>query len=606
VADNRNLPGSDRLTCTEIAAFEIADYTWYRKCATPPLRGDWLSWCNLAGVPFERGCLSTLSRVGSLRSIGTRFSVTVGICAVAFSIILLLIGWFTTRTHLKQITALQAELALEFDLAIRESVAESIHPVAIQNSSDDEAIVDIMSTTFVAHQVFDRLRERFPDYVIKFSSMNPRNPKNRADSEDIRLLEYFRDHPNANRWKGTIHIGGQEYLAFVNAVRFQESCLRCHGSPEQSPPWLVDRYGTEGGFHKQVGDVAGMDVIAVPTTKITASLRNIAGKHLLATAICLIVLFAAIFVAFRFIVTRRLKTITGHFRSAAARADSESLREMLAEGEDEIGVLAHSYNSLVGRLRTMHEELESRVEERTKALTRANTALEEEIATRERLEREVHQIGAREQRRIGQELHDGLGQELTGLSYLAASLHQRLRDKNQPEAESAEELATGIPTALGQLKEIVRGLVPLNLDSEDLIPALQQLVNTVEKQTGVRCRLDADPEALPTDSDAAVQLYRIAQEAITNAVKHGRPDKIVVSLKPRNGHTEFMVRDNGVGLRVEAVASGGCGLRVMQYRARVIGGRMDVRSAGDDGTSLVFTIPSSLAQSDNDVTTPSA
>ncbi len=269
-------------------------------------------------------------------------------------------------------------------------------------------------------------------------------------------------------------------------------------------------------------------------------------------------------------------------------------------------MLASSYNSLVGRLRAMHEQLESRVAERTQALSEANAALQDEIAERERLEREVHQIGVREQRRIGQELHDGLGQELTGLSYLAASLHQRLRDQDQPEAESAEELAQGIPTVLGHLREIVHGMIPLNLDSDDLIPALQQLVNTIEKQTGVNCRLDADPKALPADSDAAVQLYRIAQEAITNAVKHGRPDEIVVSLKPRNGHTEFMVRDNGIGLRVEAIASGGCGLRVMQYRARVIGGRMDVLSADDDGTSLVFTIPSSLSQQDNDVTAASA
>ncbi len=93
---------------------------------------------------------------------------------------------------------------------------------------------------------------------------------------------------------------------------------------------------------------------------------------------------------------------------------------------------------------------------------------------------------------------------------------------------------------------------------------------------------------------------------MTNAVKHGGPEEIVVSLKPRNGHTEFMVRDNGVGLRVEATASAGCGLRVMQYRARVIGGRMDVLSADDDGTSLIFTIPSTSSQSGNDVPASSA
>ena len=180
--------------------------------------------------------------LSSLKSIGTRFSIVVGTCAVAFSIIVLLIGWFSMRSNLERMTALQAELAMEFDVAMRESMVESIHPLVVQGSSkgEDEAMAQMMSTTFVAHQVFDRLRERFPDYVIKFSSLNPRNPDNLADPEEVRLLEYFRAHPDKNRWKGTIDIDGREYLAYVNAVRFQESCLRCHGSPEQSPQ-VLDR-----------------------------------------------------------------------------------------------------------------------------------------------------------------------------------------------------------------------------------------------------------------------------------------------------------------------------------------------------------------------------
>ncbi len=171
-------------------------------------------------------------------------------------------------------------------------------------------------------------------------------------------------------------------------------------------------------------------------------------------------MFAAIFAAFRLIVTRRLQAITRHFQMAAVQAD-DSLIPISAEGQDEIGILVNSYNSLVDRLRSVHGQLESRVQERTDELSQANEALQAEIAERERLEREVHQIGAREQRRIGQELHDGLGQELTGLSYLAASLHQRLRDSDQPEAEIASELAAGIPPVLGQLKEIVPRSDPL-------------------------------------------------------------------------------------------------------------------------------------------------
>ena len=143
-----------------------------------------------------------------------------------------------------------------------------------------------------------------------------------------------------------------------------------------------------------------MDVIAVPTAKVETSLWSTASKHLLATCVCLILMFAAIFAAFRLIVTRRLQAITRHFQMAAVQAD-DSLVPISAEGQDEIGILVNSYNSLVDRLRSVHGQLESRVQERTDELSQANEALQAEIAERERLEREVHQIGAREQRASG-------------------------------------------------------------------------------------------------------------------------------------------------------------------------------------------------------------
>ncbi len=530
-----------------------------------------------------------------MKSIGTRFTIAVGVCAAVFSIVLLLNGWLSTRSHLQQLTALQAELALEFDLAIRECVAETIHPLHASGRGEEETTAEMMSTTFVAHQVFERVRARFPDYVIKFSSLNPRNPANLAGPEEVRYLEYFRDHPSASRWNGTIQMNGREYLAYVNAVRVQESCLRCHGNPDDSPEFLVDRYGTAGGFNQKVGDVAGMDMIAVPTDNVGTALLQNMNVHLLATGVLLIGLCTAIIVAFRLIVTRRLAAISRHFQVAAGQSDNDSLARVPEEGKDEIGILAASFNVLIDRLRCQHETLESRVQQRTDDLARANLTLQDEILERERLEREVHRIGAREQERIGQELHDGLGQELTGLSYLAASLHQRLRDQDLPEAENAAELAAGIPPVLGQLREIVRGLIPLKLNADDLVPALRELVTTIEKQTGVRCRLDADPNVQLADGDAAVQLYRIAQEAITNAVKHARPGEIVVSLKVKNGHTEFAVRDDGVGIATKSTTAVGCGLRVMRHRARVIGGSMNVHSAVANGTSLIFTIPSTAS-----------
>ena len=119
----------------------------------------------------------------------------------------------------------------------------------------------------------------------------------------------------------------------------------------------------------------------------------------------------------------------------------------------------------------------------------------QDVTARTRLEEEILHAHVSEQQRIGQELHDGLGQELTGLGYLAKILQQKLRNKGLKEAETAAELARGIPHALGQVQSIVKGLVPLEIGAEDLVPALRALTTSLEEQTGIACRVEADPEA---------------------------------------------------------------------------------------------------------------
>jgi signal transduction histidine kinase len=526
-----------------------------------------------------------------MKSIGMRFSIVVGVCAIAFSAQLLYLTWSSASAHMQDMQALQAELALEFDLAIRDCAAKAIHPLTSQSQGGDEFIVETMSTTFVAQRVFEKMRERFPRYIVKFSSVNPRNPENLAGPQEIKFLDYFRDHPEATRWNGTIELDGHKYLAYLNAVRIEESCLRCHGRLAESPPSVIDRYGVQGGFNYKVGDVAGMDMIAVPTDNVNAALLKDAYLHLLATAGWLVFMFGAIFITFQMIVSRRLAAITGHFQQVAEQSEDEPLAAVPVDGSDEISVLARSFNALTHRLQTLHESLENRVQNRTAELTRANQTLEEQIDERERLEREVHRIGARERQHIGQELHDGLGQELTGLSYLAASLHQKLRAKELPEVNVAAEVAEGIPSVLRQLKAIVRGMIPLELSADDLIPALQELLTNIEGQTGVRCRLESDPHARVADSDAAVQVFRIAQEAVSNAIKHGYASEIVVSLQVTNGHTELAVCDDGIGIRETATTAVGCGLQVMRHRARVIGGSLDVQGTDAKGTCVTCTIP---------------
>lgn len=242
-------------------------------------------------------------------------------------------------------------------------------------------------------------------------------------------------------------------------------------------------------------------------------------------------------------------------------------------------------------LRAANAELETRVQQRTAELETANKELKNEIAERQRLEREVLEISTREQRRIGQELHDGLGQELTGLSYLATSLHRKLRAGTLPETDTAAELAEGIPRVLGQLQAIVRGIAPLEIDAEDLLPALEALLASIEDRTDISCSLASNGRVRFRDNSVAIQLYRIVQEAVTNAVKHGQAENIDVVIRAERDQITLQVRDDGVGMGPEAEKAFGSGMHIMRYRARVIGGSINIEPGTGGGTRVTCFLP---------------
>ena len=242
-------------------------------------------------------------------------------------------------------------------------------------------------------------------------------------------------------------------------------------------------------------------------------------------------------------------------------------------------------------LRRSRDELDAKVRARTAELTAANRLLEDEVHERNRLEREILHSAAREQQRIGQELHDGVGQELTGLSYVARSVYQRLVDQGSADADLVAELDFGIARALGQIRAIAKGLLPLGIGPDSLVPALESLASQVEEWSAVSCRFECACHEPVADNEAAIQLYRIAQEALTNAVKHGGAREIVVALSKDARGVTLEIRDDGVGVPAEAETAEGAGLRIMHYRASVIGAMLEVRQQPGGGTLIRCTRP---------------
>jgi signal transduction histidine kinase len=210
---------------------------------------------------------------------------------------------------------------------------------------------------------------------------------------------------------------------------------------------------------------------------------------------------------------------------------------------------------------------------------------------RRRLQEEYAEAVWQEQQRIAHELHDGLGQELTGLRYMATGLSETLQGED---SRSAARLATGIGRALDQIRGLAEGVLPLELDAEGLMSALARLAEKTQSTYRLSCRFECSQAVLVEDSETALQLYRIAQEAVTNAVKHGQPRRIAIRLESVPGETILEVRDDGKGLADPPVARGGSGLRIMRYRAAVIGATIRISGEAGGGTRVTCSLPAPL------------
>jgi signal transduction histidine kinase len=206
----------------------------------------------------------------------------------------------------------------------------------------------------------------------------------------------------------------------------------------------------------------------------------------------------------------------------------------------------------------------------------------------QRLEREIVNISETEQRRIGQDLHDGLCQYLAGLTCAASSLRDDLQKlRLNPEANSADELAKLLQEAVVQTRDLARKLVPAHIDRLGLILALELLADSVTRLHGVMCTFafhGAKPEC---DRHTAIHLYRIAQEAINNAIRHGGARNIAISLEAADHSMTLSVSDDGGGFSESDLQ--GTGLTIMRYRARLLGGELSIGRRNNSGTIISCT-----------------
>jgi hypothetical protein len=207
----------------------------------------------------------------------------------------------------------------------------------------------------------------------------------------------------------------------------------------------------------------------------------------------------------------------------------------------------------------------------------------------ERADFEEHLLAFAEaiRRGIAQDLHDDVGQELTGLGLKAATLAEMLAPAETPAGKLAVDVAASVDRTRSKVRGLSRGLLPIELEEGLLVDAIEQLVNSTTTGSHIECKFDCPHRDLVFDGRVAVHLYRIAQEAVSNAVRHSRARSIRITLDEENGETALKIEDTGEGLGSEAAQAGGMGLRTMRYRAGLIGGKLDVGPGPSGGTQVV-------------------
>ena len=560
------------------------------------------------------------------KSVGFRFLCIIAAFVGIFSCAVLYFSWSSSNVQMEEMLKDKAELVLQFDLAIRSYVTETIRPFAQEHTEEGAYIPEIMSTSVIARNVFDEVFKEYPEYVLKFSSDNPCNPSNQAGTGELKIIEFFNDNRSAKKWSGKVQKDGQDHIALFNARRMKEDCLQCHGDPKDAPASMIAQYGDKAGFHRPVGEVVALDTIALPVKKYQAAATMHAIEISLVMIVGLALLLIVVYCVFQRIVGRRLRMIADHFKSSEAMLGKLLILPSASYHDNEIDEIVYSYNKMVKHLdgtSTSIGELNKEMAEQKlieKELSKRRNHLEglvaEHAASLEKSDKKLAQSNTELQEFVYIASHD-LREPLRKISSFGElvkdSLSESLKDDDKKNLDfmiAGAEKMSQMVEALSVYSQLSKNDITLStVDLNEVIGQFNQLeFATLLEETNATIDV---PQTLPTVKADKVLIRQLIQILISNGIQYQKPGTAprieITAREIGNDNVRIEFKDNGIGIKRdmhqtifkmfqrvhsnEEYQGTGIGLTVCKKIAEKHGCQIGVDSEEGKGSVFWFTIP---------------
>lgn len=390
-----------------------------------------------------------------------KFFLGLGIIFLCFCIASAFLIYAHEKSVLKEAAHEKSRMVMAAVEASRSYVREVLRPKMYHVLGRHAFVLEAMSTSYVGRVVMDRFKETLPEYQYRRVSLHARNPASTPNATETRMIDFFVQRPQHESWEGLVKIADRSHFLHSRPVFFTESCMHCHGDPDDAPQALLDLYGRERGFGHKPGEIAGVNTVSIPVDIAMAKIKERALSVFAVSLFCLTLLYALIALLFNWVVVQNLRDLLEIFRHGL-RDDTELQLLREAKAKDEIGELRSAAQVMAGHLSNARQHLEEyaqnlevMVRERTKALTKSEQRLQEKVTARNR--------------------------ELKGLNTIAEMITR------------PENLADILPQVLQQ----TLGLIPAR-------GAALYLLCDNPSRLEIQCRENAEhlPEQLPFDVDS--------------------------------------------------------------------------------------------------------